>query len=852
MLERFEAHSPRACSTYAPLPHAFDSKFIISVSFIPILPGETRSFSSETIGLPVRGMPSAQLVTCLQVAFGISNAWKCVGFRTRNANDQLGGFIPLSVASVSPALLSQTANPVEILYRYDSHKECPSNQSESDFASLRGLLDALEQESQLSKFDIAVLRAQWAEWKNLEDGKLRFSWKQLLTDPNVSFSMKKDQMRQWLLDPFGALQVPNVPLQRSSISPLLTETQFYQLPKSNPARGSRTLSPDCLTKTQDMIHEKIVQLAHTVFSPAVQTELLSEAAEYRQRKSIREPIQPHRFDQNVNSSLIDNEWRQEESDIPIPIMEELQLELLNKIDQLVNELELPEEDGLYLIRLVLAESEVILKVMQLDKKCPNQGQLDNALKQLIQLGSLPKSNAPVKGTKSMKTGQRKVRIHFSLEKWKEAYRILERLYDDEKLTTMELELLGLLIQQRYHPVLRAIEAFRSDYDETILCKRLRVLIHNVTGETKAETQTHSNIFKDGANTIPIAPSPLYEACRPPSIPWWQHLDHLVHNWHSRGSLSPDQHQMITSLLVEKHNLLESAYEVYLSDQDDAELLDTLQRIAKLQLQAYESASCANFNRLLDDYCAESIQEHDRNRLKQLFARKHQLTRAAFQLFQSEGQIDDFMSALFRIVRLTFHPKTRSRLVQVVEEMLERQLIQSHEADGLIRLYVEKNDALTAANEVFEMDGDEKDLIETLLLVVKHAGLGDPSLESQNTVANPAETSDFHDNCAFDTNHVERVMVHVSKSDGQTQQEPESESVQVQRESESVQVVTKKSKKSKKKRKKKTGVTELRVESTMESLDCKGGGEMSESFEEEEKMNTVKAAEVEVEVEERKV
>ncbi|CCI10434.1 unnamed protein product [Albugo candida] len=843
--------SPRAFSAYGPTSdEELASEAIVSVSFIPNFPVKEQSFSPKIIGLPACGMPSTQLLSCLRAAFGISNSFKCVGFRTRNANDQLSTFIPLSVASLSPALLSQSVDPVEIMYRYNNHKDSRFSQSESDFLSLEVLLDALEQEKQWNRFDMAVLRAQWAEWKRLDDEKLRASWKELLTDPNVPFSMKKERMRQWLLDPFVSIQAPSVPLQRSSITPLATETQFPQPPESIIARRPSTISLEVLTRNQGMIYQKIVELAHTVFSPKIQSKLLAEADEYHQRISLKEASNAHRNETNDNCSVNDHARKTEQSDISQPMMETLQLDLLNTIDQLVNKHELPEENGLYLIRLVLAKSEVILKVMQLYKKCSNQHDIEDALKQLIHLDSLPKPSVPANQVrshllsrpKSIKVEHQNVRSQYTLDNWNDAYKILERLYDQEKLTAMELELLEILIQQQFDPVMIAVETFRTDNNETTFCEQLRVLFHDVTKETKAESKPLFNTCKNGTESIRIeklhlGPAPL-DASKAKSITWWQHLDHLVYQWYYRGMLSQEHHQMIISLLSKKHNLLESAYEVYLSDQDDAELLDTLQRIAKLQLQAYESASCVNFDRLVDEYCSNSISDNECNQLKELFARKHQLTRAAFHQFQSEGQSDEFVSALLGIVRFTCQPETRSRLLQIVGEMLQRQLIRSHEADGLIRLYEEKNDALTAASEVFEIDGDEKELIETLLLVVKHAGLEDPLLCIESKGATTPKANDSDVDSALKKDTVAGVMVKVSESDGA-----------LLNETKSVESAKKSNKKSRKKKKKKSGSTEVRSEPIMKSGDREDDRKTSQVFE----VNAVKVElEVEVEGEENKL
>ncbi|CCI10677.1 unnamed protein product [Albugo candida] len=79
------------------------------------------------------------------------------------------------------------------MYRYNSHKESRFSQSESDSSSLEVLLYTLEQEKQWSRFDFAVISAQWTELKRLDDEKLHVLEKELLTDPKMPFSIKKNE-----------------------------------------------------------------------------------------------------------------------------------------------------------------------------------------------------------------------------------------------------------------------------------------------------------------------------------------------------------------------------------------------------------------------------------------------------------------------------------------------------------------------------------------------------------------------------------------------------------------------------------------------------------------------------------
>ncbi|KAF1793184.1 hypothetical protein GQ600_23234 [Phytophthora cactorum] len=166
-----------------------------------------------------------------------------------------------------------------------------------------------------------------------------------------------------------------------------------------------------------------------------------------------------------------------------------------------------------------------------------------------------------------------------------------------------------------------------------------------------------------------------------SLGWQRHLSFLLGQWQAQHHLTPTAAKTLQKMVAQRHNLLESAYEVFAGDGDASELLDTLQRVAKLQRQIEQSQA------------GQTVQN------------------AAV----SGVSLED-----------------------VVRQMQRRGTIQAGDAAGLLVLLHGGNEALQAANEAFQADEDVHELEETLLLVVKHARFGsdaeDEAVDEVQTVS----------------------------------------------------------------------------------------------------------------------
>lgn len=465
----------------------------------------------------------------------------------------------------------------------------------------------------------------------------------------------------------------------------------------------------------ELVYKKLIDIARNVFSPEVQTEILAAASSYRAHPT------PNGSSGGTGSSAAAK--AQSETGLS------QKMELIAIIEKLLSKHALPEEQAAYLIRLVLTENRLLLSALQSYKIDYNLGDLEKAVKQIAALGSnaaaaaAPSSSAKGESARGTSKSPKKRSSPRKTPRAPQALKgfvarpidILHSMHQKQMITSLEYDILGALVKQQDPQVIAAIDEFQRTRDQATLRDTLVFIVEEITMELGDEEKAHFMRSLSIDHTLNVS-----------TVDWQEQLYRYVHHWAEQIMLNPEHVMVLEKLIAEHHNLLQSAYEVFASDEDENELLDTLQRIAKLQLQAEEGAALQLFSQVVNAHC-DVLRENEKALVKQLFVRRNELVRAAWEVFEVEKNVHDLGDTLLRIARFTSRNDSKLRLVEVVGEMMRRKLIRSHEGDGLIRLYEEKNEAMLAANEAFESDGDIKELVETLLLVVKHANFGEPPI-----------------------------------------------------------------------------------------------------------------------------
>ncbi|CAH0520187.1 unnamed protein product [Peronospora belbahrii] len=339
------------------------------------------------------------------------------------------------------------------------------------------------------------------------------------------------------------------------------------------------------------------------------------------------------------------------------------IELLTIVEKLLDQHMLSEEHGTHLLELIVGENKMLWSALQSYRK--DGGSLLGLKAMAKRLAAAENEpSRPITSKKSKGKGPRK-----GTETGQLFVAAVTSLHAQHLLTSLELDIIKALIEQEDSQVLHTLRAFKqSDYRNVgALRDALVSIVEDFTMEFGDEEKAAA-AFACGMGDAVREDSQWKDSDDDSGLLEWQrHLSFLLGQWQCQQELTPADASALRKLVFQRHNLLESAYEAYAADGDASELLDTLQRVAKLQRQIEQCQTGQN--------------------------------------------------------GLNGVPASDISLEDVVREMQLRGVLQSGDAAGLLVLFHGENEALKAANEAFQADEDVHELEETLLLVVKHAHFG---------------------------------------------------------------------------------------------------------------------------------
>ncbi|KDO30429.1 hypothetical protein SPRG_04331, partial [Saprolegnia parasitica CBS 223.65] len=237
--------------------------------------------------------------------------------------------------------------------------------------------------------------------------------------------------------------------------------------------------------------------------------------------------------------------------------------------------------------------------------------------------------------------------------------------------------------------------------------------------------TYELVLAKAAGTTTTTSTPAVPASRP----WTEQLYALLSQWSatSPSALSPDQLNRLELLIGQGHPVLRQAYATYEADKSLDALYAAVHRVLGVVLQQQKSS----FTRVVN--ALSVLKPHDIALIHELYTQGNELVLAAWEVYELDEDRMEFADTLLRIVRFksaavasplppSVHDVTALSMEDVLKEMQSRNALTSLQYQGLLRLWRAKNDAMVGAMEAFQVDHDLKELVETLLLVVKHAGL----------------------------------------------------------------------------------------------------------------------------------
>ncbi|RLN51989.1 hypothetical protein BBJ28_00012980 [Nothophytophthora sp. Chile5] len=444
-----------------------------------------------------------------------------------------------------------------------------------------------------------------------------------------------------------------------------------------PRRSGPVSSQMPREQDEDKLHAEILgktvaRIGRRVFSPLVQAQVLTLATQCRSRltKSSAQPLSGVRY-----SNL---------------------MELLAVVEGMLDKHALPEEHCVHLLELILDENRILFSALHSYKTDRGSlAELETTAKRLAALGCEPlkaiasngkKKNPkkvvkqkPVKADSSGSPARK--RFHSVADAAPSAVAVVRSLHHQQMLTTLELDILQALVAQNDSQVLQVLREFEQGDNSDVAALRdaLVAIVEEITMELGDEEKAAAAFALGVSDAVQDGEQEEDSDDEEDDLAWQRHVRYLIGQWRAQGVLAPADAMTLRRMVTQRHNLLESAYEVFAGDGDASELLDTLQRVAKLQRQVEQTHAARGF----------------------------------------PSEADSSTQQL--------------RLEDVVREMQRRDLLQAGDAAGLLVLFHGGNEALQAANEAFQADGDVRELEETLLLVVKHARFGGGDSERDEEV-----------------------------------------------------------------------------------------------------------------------
>ncbi|OQS04476.1 hypothetical protein THRCLA_03288 [Thraustotheca clavata] len=223
---------------------------------------------------------------------------------------------------------------------------------------------------------------------------------------------------------------------------------------------------------------------------------------------------------------------------------------------------------------------------------------------------------------------------------------------------------------------------------------------------------------------PEAPKPVQNRVST----WQEKLYAILVQWStsSPAALSPDQLNRLELLIGQGNPALQQAYTTFEQTQELEGLYAAVHRVLGVVLQQQKSS----FTRVVNTL--SMLKPHDVALIHELYTQGNDLVLAAWEVYELDEDRLEFADTLLRIVRFKTHgippsptkvkPEVNLSMEGVLKEMVNKQLLTAVQYQGLLRLWKAKNEAMIGAMEAYEADHDIKELVETLLLVVKHAGL----------------------------------------------------------------------------------------------------------------------------------
>ncbi|KAI9906319.1 hypothetical protein PsorP6_003796 [Peronosclerospora sorghi] len=139
----------------------------------------------------------------------------------------------------------------------------------------------------------------------------------------------------------------------------------------------------------------------------------------------------------------------------------------------------------------------------------------------------------------------------------------------------------------------------------------------------------------------------HEGIKNKSSGWQRHLSYLLDAWQAKEQLTGTEVSTLRQMVIQRHNLLESTYEVFTGDGDESEILDTEQRVARLQQKIQQ---CQTNKDRPEMQRRGVIEANDAARFLMLFYGGKEALQDANEAYEADGNVNKLEERLLLVVK----------------------------------------------------------------------------------------------------------------------------------------------------------------------------------------------------------
>jgi hypothetical protein len=298
----------------------------------------------------------------------------------------------------------------------------------------------------------------------------------------------------------------------------------------------------------------------------------------------------------------------------------------------------------------------------------------------------------------------------------ELLELIEALETDAKLSSIEASALAKMVHLGDEYVMAAHDVYVSDQDVDDLIDTLQRIAKREVKATNNVAENHEPNENDDDDDEEEA------------VQRMRHLKLLFQD----GLLGSEETRALMRLAEDEDPKLMAAFDVFDSINDQEDLLDSLKRLLIVMSsdQNPDSADKEDSTTVEEQFLQIASEMHlspsETTALRNCLANEDTLVKAAQRVYQLEQDAEDLKDTLQRVARFQVESQNESEsgygeesLCGVGSRLLERGRLSSVAIKKLEQLHLDGDVVVSAALDVFRIDGDVEELEDTLMRVVEN-------------------------------------------------------------------------------------------------------------------------------------